>query len=106
MFVGKNEFSNAEEYENVIIVKDLPFNIEEYPNFTAFTAWYAIWRNNLCKTKYLNLLEYDTNITDNYSYFLKSMLSSNPKVISYFPMSMRNYHFIQNPDWLLLFLMV
>lgn len=99
MFVGKNEFSNDEEYGNVIIVKDLPFNIEEYPNFTAFTAWYAIWRNNLCKTKYLNLLEYDTNITDNYSYFLKSMLSSNPKVISYFPMSMRNYHFIQNPDW-------
>ena len=99
MYVGKGEFSDLDKYPNVIIVRDLKHNIEQYPKFTAFTAWYAIWRHNLCKTKYINLLEYDTNPKDGYSFFLKNFLKHSPKVINYFPFSMRNYHFIDNPDW-------
>lgn len=99
MYVGKGEFSELEKYPNVIIVRDLKHNIEQYPKFTAFTAWYAIWRHNLCKTKYINLLEYDTNPKEGYSFFLKNFLKHSPKVINYFPFSMRNYHFIDNPDW-------
>lgn len=99
MYVGSGEFLEIEKFPNVIIVRDLKHNIEQYPKFTAFTAWYAIWRHNLCKTKYINLLEYDTNPKDGYSFFLKNFLKHSPKVINYFPFSMRNYHFIDNPDW-------
>ena len=99
MYVGKGEFTETENYPNVIIVRDLKHNIEQYPKFTAFTAWYAIWRHNLCKTKYINLLEYDTNPKDGYTFFLKNLLKHSPKVINYFPMTMREYHFIDNPDW-------
>lgn len=99
MYVGKGEFENKDQYPNVIVVRDLKHNIEEYPSFTAFTAWYAIWRQGLCKTKYINLLEYDVNLKDDYSFFLKNVIKLGPKVISYFPMDMRNYHYVQNPDW-------
>jgi len=99
MFVGNKEYDKIGNYKNVIIVRNLKYNIEEYPYFTAFTAWYAIWKNKLCETKYLNLLEYDTNIKENFEFFLKNILNSSPKIISYFPFSMRNYHFIDNPNW-------
>lgn len=99
MFVGEGQFTDIENYPNVIIVKDLKHNIEQYPSFTAFTAWYAIWKNKLCNTKYLNLLEYDVNLKENYSFILKNIISKNPKLIGYFPLSMRNYHYIQNPNW-------
>ena len=100
MFVGKGEFTDIENYDNVIIVRDLPYNIEKYPNFTAFTAWYAIMKNKLCNTKYINLLEYDVNLKDNYGFFLKNMLkASDPKIVGYFPLQMSNYHYITNQDW-------
>jgi hypothetical protein len=99
MYVGKGNFDNLEEYPNVIIVRDLKYNIEQYPKFTAFTAWYSIWRHQLCKTKYVQFLEYDTNPKEGFQFFLKNLLKHNTKVISYFPFSMRNYHFIDNPDW-------
>jgi len=99
LYVGKGEFDNLENYPNVIIIRDLKHNIEQYPKFTAFTAWYALWRHEICKTKYINLLEYDTNPHEDFPFFLKNLLKHSPKVISYFPFSMRNYHFIDNPDW-------
>ena len=73
LYVGSKSPEDLTEYKNVIIVKNLKFNIEEYPAFTAFTAWYAIWRNRLCKTKYINLLEYDTNLSENFDFFLKNL---------------------------------
>ena len=97
MYVGKGDI---EELPNIINVKKLPYNIEQFPNFTAFTAWYAIWKNDLCKTKYLNLLEYDVNITDNYGFFLENTLKSrDPKIVGYFPLKMSDYHYVNNPDW-------
>ena len=100
LLVGNGEFTDKESYDNVTIVRDLKYNIEQYPKFTAFTAWYAIWRNDLCHTKYINLLEYDTNITNNYAYFLNNAVKTNPKFISYFPMTMRNSNFINTPNWI------
>lgn len=100
MFVGNDDYSLIEKYDNVIITKNLKHNIEQYPNFTAFTAWYAIWKNNLCQTKYINLLEYDTNLDKLFALNLKLVINKNePKVISYFPVNTENYHYIQNPDW-------
>ena len=100
LYVGKNEFDDIELYPNVIIVRDLKYNIEQYPRFTAFTAWYAIWKNNLCSTKYLNLLEYDVNLNEDFNFFFSNVIKMKPKIISYFPLTMRNYHYINNPDWI------
>ena len=100
MYVGKGEFTELEKYPEVIIVRDLKHNIEQYPLFTAFTAWYAIWRQGLCKTKYINLLEYDVNLKEDYSLHLKNiLLKHKPKIVGYFPLEMRNYHYIMNPGW-------
>ena len=99
MYVGKGEFTDIEQYPQVTVVRELKHNIEQYPAFTAFTAWYAIWRHNLCTTKYINLLEYDVNLKEDYGFFLKNIIKKGPKIIGYFPFSMRNYHFVQNPDW-------
>lgn len=99
IFVGNGDFDEILSFDNVVVANKLKYNIEQYPMFTAFTAWYAIWRNNLCKTKYINLLEYDVNLKDGFSFFLKNYFSKNPKVINYFPFSMRNYHFIDNSKW-------
>ena len=99
LFVGFNNHEKIQGLPNVIIVNKLKHNIERYPKFTAFTAWYAIWRNELCKTKYINLLEYDVNLKEDFSFFLKNYFTKSPKIINYFPVSMRNYHFIDNPNW-------
>ena len=100
MYVGKGEFTELEKYPEVIIVRDLKHNIEQYPLFTAFTAWYAIWRQGLCKTKYINLLEYDVNLKEDYSLNLKNiLLKHKPKIVGYFPLEMRNYHYIMNSGW-------
>ena len=100
MFVGKGEVDKIKDLPNVVIVRDLPYNIEDYPNFTAFTAWYAIWKNDLCKSKYINLLEYDVNIKENYGFFLKNMLKgSDSKIVGYFPLQMSNYQYVNNLDW-------
>jgi hypothetical protein len=49
---------------NSIICRNLKHNIEDYPNLTSFTGWYAIWKNNLISSNYINLFEYDVNISD------------------------------------------
>jgi len=45
LYVGKHTLSK--KYENVYVCKDLANNIEQYPQFLSFTAWYAISKNQL-----------------------------------------------------------
>ena len=44
------EIIRASDYEN---------NIEHYPSLLAFTAWYLIAKNNICKTEFVGMFEYD-----------------------------------------------
>jgi hypothetical protein len=46
----------------VIIARNLPDNIEHFPNLVAWTGWYALVRNDLIKTELVNLFEYDVNV--------------------------------------------
>ena len=99
MFVGMGEVDKIKDLQNVVIVRELPHNIEQYPNFTAFTAWYAIWKNDLCKSKYINLLEYDVNINEHFAPSLLDIIKNNePKIISYSFLDLPNYHYITNLD--------
>lgn len=99
VYVGYGDIDLIKEKNNVIIARDLESNLEQYPNFTAFTGWYLLWKNNLIKTDYVNLVEYDIEIVDEYDIYLENILTKDPKIVSYVPFSMLNYHFIANPDW-------
>ena len=50
----------------VIIARNLPDNIEHFPNLVAWTGWYALVRNDLIKTEIVNLFEYDVNVTEDW----------------------------------------
>lgn len=100
IFVGFDNCDKLRDFNNVIIAKDYEENLEEYPNFTAFTAWYLLWKNNLIKSDYVNLLEYDVMLSDNFTITNEMVIDMvNPNIIGYVPFDMRNYHFINNPDW-------
>lgn len=45
LYVGKKNLTK--KHENVYVCKDLANNIEQYPQFLSFTAWYAISKNRL-----------------------------------------------------------
>ena len=99
LFVGSGPIDKINFLPNVIICRNLEFNLEQYPNINAFTAWYALWKNNLITKKYINLLEYDTVISEKYFKVLSKMSENGYDILRFMPMSAQNYHFIDNPDW-------
>jgi len=42
VFVGNNDVDKIKNLNNVIICKNLPHNLENYPKLTSFTGWYAL----------------------------------------------------------------
>lgn len=50
--------------KNGIIANLLADNIEEFKTLLTFTAWYALVKNNLIKSKYIGIFEYDCEILD------------------------------------------
>jgi hypothetical protein len=62
VFLGMRPTEQIEHLPNVIIARDLPDNIEHFPNLVAWTGWYALVRNDLIKTELVNLFEYDVNV--------------------------------------------
>jgi hypothetical protein len=62
VFLGKNDTDKIESLNDVIICRNLPNNIEDYPNLTSFSCWYALWKNNMYNSNYINLFEYDVNL--------------------------------------------
>lgn len=98
VFVGKQDSSQIKNINNVIICNELKHNIEDYPKLTSFTGWYAIWKNNLYQQyDYLNLFEYDVNLSEN---FLPSLHANlNYDVIGYIPFSVHAINFFKQPKW-------
>jgi hypothetical protein len=84
---------------NVIISRDLPINIEEYPKLTSFTGWYSIWKNKLYDSDYINLFEYDINIVDNFNEIIKNTILDDIDVIGYIPLNVHHYNFIKHKPW-------
>ena len=70
--------------KNIIIIRDLKYNIENEPKLLTFTAWYAIIKNDLFSSyKYLCLLEYDVKLPNNFENNLNLLCNSNNIVISF-----------------------
>ena len=99
VFLGDRDTSLIKDYENVIICRDLPINIEEYPKLTSFSGWYALWKNNLYDGEYLNLFEYDINLSDNFNDVLGNALESNPNIIGYIPLPVNHPCFVREEKY-------
>lgn len=99
IFLGEKDTSKISGLTNVIISRDLPINIEEYPKLTSFTGWYSIWKNKLYDSDYINLFEYDINIVDNFNEIIKNTISDDIDVIGYIPLNVHHYNFIKHKPW-------
>jgi hypothetical protein len=99
VFVGNGDISKIENLSNVIICKNQSINIEEYPKLTSFTGWYAIWKNKLYTEDFINLFEYDINLSDNFNEIINDTTLSNTDIIGYIPFSPHTKNFLKHTPW-------
>ena len=99
VFLGKKPVDKLSELQNVIIAKNLDHNLEDYPLFTSFTGWYALWKNNLISTKYVNLFEYDVVLDPYIDQRHCKFYEQNVELIGYVPFPVAHYQFITNQEW-------
>lgn len=98
VFVGNKDSTLIESYPNVIISKNLPYNIEQYPKLTSYTGWFSVWKNKLYNSfDYLNLFEYDINLSNNFDKIVKQNL--NVDIIGYKPLNVHHINFIKHAPW-------
>ena len=95
IFVGSGDTSKIENKSNVIICRNLPINIEEYPKLTSFTGWYAIWKNNLYNSDFIDLFEYDINLSDSFNEVFNENVDSKTDIIGYIPFNPHDGRFLK-----------
>ena len=86
VFLGDKPYDKIQKLDNLIIVRNLEHNIEQYPKLTSFTGWYALHKNNLITSDYVNFFEYDINYVPEFVDINKEMIKRNFDFIGYFPM--------------------
>lgn len=59
ILVGEWDGISEDMYDDCIIASFLPNNIEKYKSLLTFTAWFALSKNNIVKSKYVGIFEYD-----------------------------------------------
>ncbi len=95
IFVGAGDISLIKSMDNVIISRNLPDNIEKYKYLVAYTAWYSLVKNNLIRTLFVTLLEYDISLSKDFYLKSSTKLKKNPRaVIGYVPHSMGSPYFL------------
>jgi len=99
VFLGNRPTDKIENLENIIIARNLEHNIEEYPNINVYTGWYALWKNNLITTPYINLFEYDVITHKNIEQVQSKIMYDEHTLMGYLPLSVSNYHFIEHKEW-------
>jgi hypothetical protein len=99
VFVGDGDISEIKGLSNTIICNDLPINIEKYPKLTSFTGWYAIWKNKLYSEDFINLFEYDINLSFNFNEIINNNLNSDTNIIGYIPFNPHHHDFLNHLPW-------
>lgn len=99
VFVGDKPVEEIRHLDNVIICRELPINIEQYPKFTSFTGWYALWKNNLISADYINLFEYDLIISENFNQKQIDSINDKPDFIGYIPRPIMMFDYVTNYQW-------
>ena len=62
VFLGQRPTDLIRDLPDVVIARELPFNIEHLPNLVAWTGWFAVVKNGLVTADIVNLFEYDVNV--------------------------------------------
>ena len=85
LLLGSGDCSQLIDKRNVIVARNLDINREEYPLFVSYTGWYALCKNNLIDddTDYVNLFEYDINLSINFDEVLFQELRKRPDAVVY-----------------------
>lgn len=98
VFLGYGDVQHIQNLPNIIICRNLPINIENYPKLTSFTGWYAIWKNNLyLDSDYINLFEYDINLSTQFNQKLNENL--NHDLIGYIGMNIHRVEIFKTPKF-------
>lgn len=100
VFVGNKPTDKIINLDNVIICRNLKHNIEDYPNLTSFTGWYALWKNNLISSNYINLFEYDINISDDLQNKISFSFDVGNDVVGFIPLEVSNYNYMTYIPWI------
>jgi hypothetical protein len=98
VFLGSGDVTEIRYLGNVIIARELLVNIEYIPKLTSFTGWYALVKNNLIDSDYVNLFEYDIILSNNFNEKLTEAISTNPEIVGYIPFSVHDYNFLGNSE--------
>jgi hypothetical protein len=93
VFLGSGDTSKLKDIPNIIICRDLIDNIEEYPKLTSYTGWYAIWKNKLYDADYINLFEYDIDLSPTFKDTFE--VDSKIEIIGYIPYSIHDFFFMK-----------
>ena len=99
LFVGPRDVSRLREVDNVVVARELPDNIEVYPNLLSFTGWYAVTRNGLAHAPWVTLLEYDVRVTRDFSSKTLSSLRTAPQIIGYVPFPLSHSMYLHATPW-------
>jgi hypothetical protein len=99
VFLGDRPIDKIENLTNLIVARNYEDNLEQYPKFTSYTGWYLLWKNNLIKTKFINLFEYDIILDKNFPQHQVKFFEDSKQIVGYVPMPMNNFHFIVNREW-------
>jgi hypothetical protein len=95
VFLGNRPIDSIKNNPNVIIARELKYNIEHIPKLTSFTGWYALYKNDIIKSDYINLFEYDVNLIDGFAERNKKLILNSPPAIAYFNFPAKHPVFIK-----------
>ena len=90
VFVGPRSCDRIRLDQRVIVARELSDNIEQYnATLVAFTAWYAIARNDVTAARFVSLLEYDADVRPDFHRATLDALSREDGIVGYvgFPVS-------------------
>jgi hypothetical protein len=95
VFLGNRPIDQIETNPKVIVARNLEYNIEYIPKLTSFTGWYALYKNKLINSEYVNLFEYDVNLINNFSEKNKKLIHNSPDTIGYFNFPAKHPAFVK-----------
>jgi hypothetical protein len=77
VFMGDGDVSKLNVEKNVIVCRNLSYNIEKHKNCLQFCGWKALYDNSMISTQFVRFLDYDVdiiNINDHMHTELKSYM--------------------------------
>ena len=99
VFLGDRPYDKIEYLDNLIISRNLEYNIEQYPKFTSFTGWYSLYKNGLLNDDYVNFFEYDINYIPQFIDINKEIIKKDFDFIGYFPMSVSDIVYVKQEQY-------